>query len=254
MLAVTAYIVRGLQLLLGSSKRAMTERAEEMGAEDDAIPLTQSSGVRQDSVNPSTTTTASLSLAEDDLMVPQTVQDPSRVRSTGGPPENDVASPISPRLREILQAPLPLTRPQRWTAFINSNVDRICYSILFLFVGLPVYYTTGYAMPAQLTFNVLAYFAALSLPPQWKQFLHPVLVSSGVTILGIWIFGFIRGDTLHDVLDAYKTGSSYLLLWNENRQFPAPGAGDIFGSVLDGTSYLALYTKTLQEPSSWNMF
>lgn len=43
MLAVTAYFTRGLQMLLGISERAVTKRAEEMGAEDDDIPLTESS-------------------------------------------------------------------------------------------------------------------------------------------------------------------------------------------------------------------
>ncbi|KAK5014331.1 hypothetical protein LTR16_012870, partial [Cryomyces antarcticus] len=41
MLAFTAYFVRGLQIVLGTHMRAMTERAEEMGDEDDDIPLAQ---------------------------------------------------------------------------------------------------------------------------------------------------------------------------------------------------------------------
>jgi hypothetical protein len=130
-----------------------------------------------------------------------------------------------------LQAPLPLTRPQRWAAFINLNFDRLTYAIIFLFIGLPIYYTTGYAMPAQLTLNVLAYFTALALPPKWKQFLHPVLVSSAITILGIWILGLIRGSNLTQILDSYKTGTNYLDLWHGEKNLPLPGAGDIFGYV-----------------------
>src|SRR5450432_11426 len=49
---VTAYMVRFLQWLLGSSKRATVERAEEMGNEDDGIPLTARQQSRQGSQVP----------------------------------------------------------------------------------------------------------------------------------------------------------------------------------------------------------
>jgi putative effector of murein hydrolase len=237
MLSITAYLVRGLQLVLGSSKRAVTERAEEMGNEDDAIPLADSSRSRQESAATSTSNLTNHGSAQDpanDLIAPQRAQDPSLIRGTGGPPEIDTSLRDTLR-REVLQVPLPLTRSQRWAALINSNFDRITYALLFVFVGLPIYYSTGYAMPAQLTFNVLAYFAALALPAKWRQFLHPVLVSSLITVLGIWILGLIRGDTLDGVLDSYKTGSNYLKLWHGDKYLPAPGAGDIFGSVLDAS-------------------
>ena len=42
MVIFTAYIVCGLQLVLGTSKRAMTERAEELGTRDEGIPLKHS--------------------------------------------------------------------------------------------------------------------------------------------------------------------------------------------------------------------
>lgn len=237
MLSVTAYLVRGLQLVLGSSKRAVAERAEEMGSEDDAIPLADTSRSRQDFEIALTSNLPSLVRAgnlTNDLIIPQRAQDPSLIRGTGGPPENNISLQETLR-RETLQAPLPLTRPQRWAAFINLNFDRLTYTILFLFVGLPIYYTTGYAMPAQLTFNVLAYFAALSLPTKWRQFLHPVLVSSLITVLGIWILGLVRSESLDDILDSYKTGTNYLKLWHGDKHLSAPGAGDIFGSVLDAS-------------------
>jgi hypothetical protein len=134
-----------------------------------------------------------------------------------------------------------LTRPQRWAFFINSNFDKIAYLILFLFIGLPIYYAIGYAMPAQLTFNILAYFAALSLPVKWRRFLHPVLVSAGITILGIWILGLIRGDSLTVSLEAYKTGTSYVDLWQGKKNMAAPGAGDILVSQLDLTRLLFMH-------------
>jgi hypothetical protein len=124
-------------MMLGSSKRAITERAEEMGNEDDVIPLADSS---RGSLN---TPGQSEDLAND-LLFPQRAQDPSLVRGTGGPPETDVSLHDSFHSNAVPQTPLTLTRPQRWAAFINLNSDRITYSLLFLFVGIPIYYSTGY--------------------------------------------------------------------------------------------------------------
>ena len=140
-------MVRGLQLVLGSSKRAITERAEEMGDEDDAIPLADSSRSRQDSeitLSRNLNTSGQSEDIANDLMIPQRTQDPALVRGTGGPPENDILLQDSFRANVVQQAPLPLTRPQRWAAFINMNLDRITYASLFLFVGIPIYYSTGY--------------------------------------------------------------------------------------------------------------
>jgi len=236
-LAVTAWIVRGLQLLLGSSKRAMTERAEEMGNEDDNIPLADSPGRsgRQDSQAILNSFATSPEESTNDLVPPPRAQGPSQIRGTGGPPQTDAPSPDDARQTQISQAPLPLTRPQRWAALINLHFDQLTYLILFLFVGIPIYYTTGYAMPVQLTFNVLAYFTALALPNRWRQFLHPVLVSAGITILGVWVLGLIQGDSLHDVLDVYRTGTSYQALWHGKKHLPLPGAGDMFSSALDAS-------------------
>ena len=90
-------------------------------------------------------------------------------------------------------------------------------------------------MPAQLTFNILAYFAALAIPAHWRQFLHPVLLSSAITVLGIWVLGLANGDDLDMILGAYKTGTNYLDLWHRDKQLKGPGAGDVFGSVLDAS-------------------
>jgi putative effector of murein hydrolase len=245
MVAVTAYMVRGLQLLLGSSKRAIAERAEEMGHEDDEIPLTETNQSRHNSQsseansfatqNTFPPTSESSHNSTSNLIAPERAQDPSRIRGTGGPPVGDFAAQDQLHVEHVQQEPLPLTRPQRWAAFGSANFDRIAYAVLFLFVGLPTYYATGYAMPTQLAFNILAYFVALALPARWRQFLHPVLVSSAITVLAIWILGLVRGDGLHEVLAAYKTNTKYLQLWKGQKDLAAPGAGDIFGSVLDAS-------------------
>jgi hypothetical protein len=215
MFAVTAWLVRGLQLLVGSTKRGITERAEEMGAENDAIPLAVSSTdfASTDTVNP---------LREQEPALIRGTRDSRDSPETEEPPQ-EIGSNITPPQ----QVPPPLTRSQIWAAIINRNLDIFTYSIMFLFIGIPVYYATGYAMPVQITFNVLAYFAAQSLPVRWKQFLHPVLLSSGITIIGIWILGLIRGDNLDEILGAYKTYTTYLDLWHGEKNLSLPGAGDI---------------------------
>ncbi|KAH7348725.1 LrgB-like family-domain-containing protein [Rhexocercosporidium sp. MPI-PUGE-AT-0058] len=244
-MAATAYLVRGLQILLGSSKRAITARAEEMGNESDGIPLTDITRGRNNSgatiPTSGTSTPRFTDESTNDLIAPQRAQDPSLIRGTGGPPEDDTTPPAIIRQNPHLQTPLPLTRPQRWAAFINSNIDRFTYLILFLFVGLPIYYGTGYAMAAQLTLTILAYFTALALPANWKRVFHPVLVSAAISVLGVYILGAIRGDSLSQSLHAFKTGTRYLDLWHGKKNLAAPGAGDILVSVLDaGIVALAL--------------
>ncbi len=214
MLTASAYLVRGLQLVFGTSKRAMTERAEELGNEDDDIPLTHSGESRPDApqVLPAVRPTLALETPDQisEPISPPKTQDPAQVRGTGGPPEEAEILQGIPAQSTMRQDPLPPSRPQRWTAVINRNVDILTYGTILLFIGMPVYYATGYAMPVQLSLNVLAYFAALSLPAKDNRFLHPVLVSSASTIIGIWILALCRRDTLRDGLSAYTTKTRYL--------------------------------------------
>lgn len=246
----TAYLVRGLQVLLGTSKRAVTERAEEMGNENDEIPLTETpEGLQNDARSPSTgsaTTLAEQLSADppDDLIAPPRIQDPFLVRGTVGPPaHHEVSDSVSPA--RAIQDPPPLTRAQRWAALLSANLDVSTYLTLFVFIGLPIYYSIGYSMPAQLSLNILAYFAALSIPPKYKQFLHPVLVSSGITILGIWVLALFHRDTLHNALLEYSTKTRYLQLWYHEKGLQRPGAGDVFSSVLD-VSIVALSLPMFQ--------
>ncbi|MCJ1358088.1 MAG: hypothetical protein MMC33_008086 [Icmadophila ericetorum] len=232
MMVTMAFLVRGLQLLLGSSKRALTERAEEMGVENDSIPLTQ----REESIAPSIYTQGSTVGNMDSLPSPPiSAQDPSSIRGTGGPPADpgNIRETLSPLI--IHQDPAPLTQVQQRAAVMSKNVDIITYGALFLFVGIPIYYSTGYAMPMHLSLSVLAYFAALALPPNYKKVLHPVLVSSVIIVPSIWIFALTRRSTLHASLEAYSTGTKYLQVWSNQKDLRRPGAGDVFSSVLDAS-------------------
>jgi putative effector of murein hydrolase len=88
-------------------------------------------------------------------------------------------------------------------------------------------------MPAQLPVNILAYFLALELPPLWRRYLHPALVASVITIVGVYILTACRGQDFTDGLQEYRTRTTYLRLFSGVKGQPKPGAGDFLSSVLD---------------------
>jgi putative effector of murein hydrolase len=267
MLVGTAYMTRGLQLITGSHKKAQATRAEELGSQDDEVDLARTIQPPRNHDDPSMSTGVSAqasAVALHELSPPERTHEPQHVRpiaehGSGGSsgatalaaaatttttePREGPASPPS----SLPQAPPAPPRARLWAAIIQSHLDTITYLALFLFVGLPVYYATGYAMPLQLTTTVLMYFAALSLPPRWKQFLHPVIVSALLTVLGIWVFGLIHhNQPLTSVLQHYTTGNKYLQLWEQHDtaatattttgpRLLLPGAGDILSTVLDAS-------------------
>ncbi|KAI0965860.1 LrgB-like family-domain-containing protein [Xylaria arbuscula] len=219
-MALAAYMTRGLQLILGTSKRAMTERAEELGVENDEIPMTATS------VSAGELSTSEVTVSTE-LQPPPRSRDAQRASRESSPDTGGRQADLPP------QIPLPPARASRWALAISSRLDTIIYAILFTFVGIPIYYAHGYAMPLHLTFSVLTYFAALSIPPAWRQYLHPVLVSSLFTALGLWVLGLIRGDSLETTLHEFRTGATYIQLWDGSHRLP--GAGDIFASILDAS-------------------
>jgi putative effector of murein hydrolase len=226
-------MTRGLQLAIGSSKRAMTERAEELGGEGDDIPMTARS--RSD-VAP-TPVTVSLSSSSEAFA---NFEPPSAARYRADEPSPEASPPRTPVVvaeanPQALppQAPLAPPRSKQWASIISNNLDLYTYLTVFIFVGIPVYYATGYAMPIQLSFSILTYMGAMALPADWRQYLHPVLVSSLFTVLGLWVLGLIKGDSLILTLGEYRTGAKYLDLWSGDHI--RPGAGDLFASILDAS-------------------
>ncbi|KAK8038115.1 hypothetical protein PG994_014882 [Apiospora phragmitis] len=220
----TAYMTRGLKLVSGSSKRAITERAEEMERETDEIPMT--------------TPTSAGGRTPDTESEPHHSPRPSQVHlADAAVPEEsaDTTGTSTPTIPPDLppQAPLTPPRTKQWAVMIAANLDVATYFLLFVLVGIPVFYGTGYAMPIQLTFSILSYFGALALPPTWRQFLHPVLVSALFTVLGIWVIGLTIGRDLDSTLREYKVGANYARVWNGSHQLP--GAGDMFSTVLDAS-------------------
>ncbi|KAK9473815.1 LrgB-like family-domain-containing protein [Dipodascopsis tothii] len=121
-----------------------------------------------------------------------------------------------------------------WAARMTKYLDTIIYLAVFFCVGLPVYFTTGYSLIAQMTFTVLMLFLGLWFPAKVRRVLHPIFTCSGLTILGIYVMSVAHGETLKDGLNEYSTGKTYLHLFGDAayRQYK-PGAGDVLKSVLD---------------------
>ncbi|KAI0458266.1 LrgB-like family-domain-containing protein [Xylaria acuta] len=230
MMALAAYMTRVLQVMLGSSKRAMAERAEELGTEIDEILMTTTSrSVNSPTVRTSSEVTVSTEAAlqiqpPPKSRVSQRMHQDSR-DSSPGPDGNQADLPA--------QVQVPPSRATRWALAISSRLNMVIYILLFTFVGILIHYTVDYAMPLQLAFSILTYFVAMSIPTNWRQYLHPVLVSSLFTVLGLWVLGLIKAQTLDITLREFHTGATYLKLWDGTHQLP--GAGDIFASILDAS-------------------
>ncbi|KAK6699888.1 hypothetical protein SNK05_012686 [Fusarium graminearum] len=248
MMALAAWITRSLQLALGASRRSKSQRAEELGRQTPDIPISeiQTPGIsRHTSISHAGSQipliSASAPSSGPASAAPSRPQTPPQLRlqehhySNGNAPDNAVESLGMPTV--LPQIPLPPPKAELWAARISANIDIATFVGLFLFIGIPLYYSTGYAMPIHLAVNVLAWFSAMAIPPKWKQYLHPVLVSSLATVLVVWALAAIRGDSLTSTLHAYRTGAKYIELWRHaaQKQDLLPGAGDVFGTLLDAS-------------------
>jgi hypothetical protein len=218
----------------------MPERGEELGGPQEDIPLTHIAEPSQtatpaESIAASTMPLLNAEQGVDEPQVPARAQDPTYISGTGGPPiyhPGTVLSHAESR-RTLRQTDLPLTRGQKWATTISARIDIFTYLTILGLVGLPVLFIADYAMPAQLALNILAYFLALELPPLWRRFLHPALVSSVITICGIYILAICHGDNFAEGLNAYQTKTRYQQLFAGKQDLPKPGAGDLLSSVLD---------------------
>lgn len=251
--ALSAYSVRGIVLLIGNSKKAEVARAEELGDHQDDIPLSRVStppdSRRTSSDYGESTPDESPNPSTPFLVQPPRAQNPDYVTGTGGPPipestrlSSETISPLS-----ILRHDAPLqTRAEKWAAFIISQLDLLTYAALMVFIGIPVYYGLGYAMPLQLCISIITYEVATMLPLRWKTYLHPILVSSASTVLAVWVFALTRRESLSDGLHAYSTGVKYTKLWSGAAiAGTLPGAGDILSSIID-VSIIALALPMFQ--------
>ena len=228
MFAVTAYLTLGLQLLLGSRKRAMVERAEEIGAEDDSIPLTQRDPSAVSSFYIQESTAEAI---EAPIAAPEQARDRSYIPNAHESPEN-VPPPSATALPR--QDPLPLTRPQRWATYVIAHIDACTYTFFLILIGIPLYFTTRLTFAVHLPLSVLCYFFASSLPSSFSRIIHPVLLSSALTIFAIYLFAVSHHHTIQEALHSYTTKTRYPQLFSgQSSRLPLPGAGDILSSLLD---------------------
>ncbi|EGG00252.1 uncharacterized protein MELLADRAFT_73227 [Melampsora larici-populina 98AG31] len=115
--------------------------------------------------------------------------------------------------------------------------DPMVYFIVFL-IGIPLFFTTGgekRSLPLFLGTVVLSWiFSRRVIPRPWQKVLHPILVTSGITILFIFIFGAIKGLSLVSALDDYSNGSTYIVLFRRSRGYNGspPGSGDVMSTIL----------------------
>ncbi|KAH9818634.1 LrgB-like family-domain-containing protein [Melampsora americana] len=115
--------------------------------------------------------------------------------------------------------------------------DPFVYFIIFL-IGIPLFFTPGgenRSQPLFLGTVVLSWiFSRRVIPRPWQKVLHPILVTSGITIFLIFVFGSIKGLSLPSTLKDYSTGSTYFVLFRKSRGYNGspPGAGDIMSTIL----------------------
>ncbi|KAF4974277.1 hypothetical protein FZEAL_8799 [Fusarium zealandicum] len=250
MMALAAWITRGLQLALGASKRSESQRAEELGRRTPDIPISETNtpGIsRRTSFSQATSQVPLVPMYGSEPASAASSTPPSRPQSppqlrlqehhySNGHAPNNVVEALNP-LSYPVQVPLPPPKAELWAARISANLDLSTFIGLLFFVGIPLYYSTGYAMPLHLAVNILAWFAAMAIPVNWRQYLHPVLVSSLATVLIVWALAAMRGESLAVALHAYRTGAKYIELWRNTTQGQhlLPGAGDVFGTLLDAS-------------------
>ncbi|KAL1638819.1 hypothetical protein SLS58_008524 [Diplodia intermedia] len=163
----------------------------------------------------------------------QSSKDESSHGTIGGLQRGSPTSDIEATPRD--QPEVARTRSRKVADFMLKNLDVCIYLSLFLVIGLPVYFTTGYSMPLFLSFNVLMFFMANAIPPKIKRIAHPVIITALFSVLGIWVLALTQGMSLETGLNLYRTETSYLTYFRGTRGLPLPGAGDILASLLDAS-------------------
>lgn len=129
MLSTTAYLVRGLQVLLGTTKRALVERAEETELNSARIPLSERD--RNEAMG-------SARVAMDDVNIlpalPSPTQDPYHIRDTHGGVAriSQEAVQEAPSRMHLHQDAIPLTQAQIWATWMIMRSSALTYSAIFI--------------------------------------------------------------------------------------------------------------------------
>ncbi|KAL1852472.1 hypothetical protein Daus18300_012153 [Diaporthe australafricana] len=172
--------------------------------------------------------------------IQEDVQDPAKEPDYSFRNSNPTSGAVTPS--ELEQVPprtaesdSPTEKKRQWRSSLLKNIDPLTWLSLFLVIGLPVYYGTGYTMPLFLCINILCFQGANAVPPKIKRIAHPVLVCALFSILLIWGFSVSGGLTLYSGLNLYRTGNSYMDYLRGAQGLPRPGAGDILAGLLDAS-------------------
>ncbi|KAK9473440.1 LrgB-like family-domain-containing protein [Dipodascopsis tothii] len=198
MMTACVYTVMALQKVLGVSKRAVVQRVEELPPYED-----------EDFYAATPATSRRVSLEAETIELTEL--------------------PARPEPEPTRQ---PSARAKRVAALVSRHFDVGLHVLIFLTVGLPVLYTTGYTLVAHMTLSALTLYLGMAFPPRVRRVLHPLFTCSGLTILGIYLLALTRGQTLTDGLDAYNTGRVYTALADAEYAGVLPGAGDVLKSML----------------------
>ncbi|CZR68805.1 uncharacterized protein PAC_18705 [Phialocephala subalpina] len=227
---LTAYTSVAVQILLGRwHKHRSTRRVDAPRDHGLSIVPTDIEENRRSGEDLPSSTATSSSSHELQLVGRVDEIDQKSVRST--PPTTVNIPPTN----TIIQSSNAIQHHRNWADSLVKHLDVSIYFCLFTFIGIPVYYSTAYTMPIFLTLNILLYHLANAIPQKVKRIAHPVLVTSLLTILTIWILSLTRHKTLHEGLTLYKTSTTYLSYFRSSPNLPLPGAGDILSSLLDAS-------------------
>ncbi|EGG07738.1 uncharacterized protein MELLADRAFT_52361 [Melampsora larici-populina 98AG31] len=132
----------------------------------------------------------------------------------------------------------PETKEDVLVNWMISLFDPIVYLIIFI-IGIPVFFSPGgsnRSLPLFLSTVVLSWLLSRRVvPTTWQMILHPILVTSAISVLAIFIFGSIKGMQIQEVLGHYSTGSTYLVLFRKDKGYTGqpPGCGDVMSSILN---------------------
>ncbi|PLW07190.1 hypothetical protein PCANC_17389 [Puccinia coronata f. sp. avenae] len=130
-----------------------------------------------------------------------------------------------------------LTPEERLAARLEVWFDPAVY-FLVLIIGIPLFLSPGgesRTLPLFTGVVSLAWlFSKRAITPSYQKVLHPILVTSFITVFVVWAFGAMKGLTLTQALNHYSTGANYLILFRRSEGWDGqpPSAGDLLSSLL----------------------
>lgn len=142
---------------------------------------------------------------------------------------------------------------ERLADWISDLLTPFLYFALFI-VGIPLWFLYDFALALHLSINILTFWLAITVvPAKIRRYAHPILTTAIATVLIIWAFGAMRGQSLKQTLSYYDRDAKFDVLWAPSGYTgPVPGAADVLSSLLDA-GIVALfvplyrYRKDLQE-------